>query len=37
MESYHEYIDQHPEITRHMFGGYQLMQKLENQEVESRL
>jgi ADP-dependent phosphofructokinase/glucokinase len=22
MESYHHYLDEHPEIKRHMFGGY---------------
>jgi ADP-dependent phosphofructokinase/glucokinase len=37
MEQYHEHLKTHPHITRHMFGGYQLMQKLPLLEAEARL
>lgn len=37
MESYHSGLDANRNITRHMFGGYQLMQKLPLNEAEERL
>lgn len=37
MESYHKHLTSYPGITRHMFGGYQLMQKLPLPEAETRL
>ena len=35
LEAYHSIID--PGISRHMFGGYQLLQRLDYTQVEDRL
>lgn len=38
LEIYHKLVaEQHPEIKRHMFGGFQIMQKLTPLEAEERL
>lgn len=36
MDTYHQGVASH-QVKRHMFGGYQLMQKLEIKEAEARL
>jgi len=38
LEPYHKIIkDSYPEIKRHMYGGYQLLQKLSIEDAETRL
>lgn len=38
LESYHTILkEQFPNIRRHMFGGYQLLQNLKMEEVDERL
>jgi ADP-dependent phosphofructokinase/glucokinase len=38
LEVYHKLVAQkYPEVKRHMFGGYQLLQKMSDEDVEKRL
>lgn len=38
LEIYHQIAEEkYPDIQRHMFGGYQLLQRLDQQQAEERL